>query len=128
MCYSRSSSSFATEMYKGVVRGMVKVKQQGKKKEEKEENFFFNPSFFNFPFHLYCEDLELTSWREGEWQGEQMGTFDVTARQGRFSGGQRRHHSELVQWSAACYTDKYGHWDTCQDKRRIERGRMELCS
>lgn len=46
-----------------------------------------------------------------------MGTFDVTARHEGVPGGQRR-HSELVQRSAACYSDKYGHRDTWQCKRR----------
>lgn len=37
-----------------------------------------------------------------------MGTFDVAARHGGDPGGQG-HHSELVQRSAACNSDKYGH-------------------
>lgn len=46
-----------------------------------------------------------------------MGTFDVAARHGGVPGGQGR-HTELVQRSAACYSDKYGHRDTWQCKRR----------
>lgn len=46
-----------------------------------------------------------------------MGTFDVAARHGGIPGGQRR-HSKLVQRSAACYSDKYGHRDTWQCERR----------
>lgn len=53
-----------------------------------------------------------------------MGTFDVAARHGGIPGGQRR-PSELVEWSAACDFDKYGHRDTWQGKE--ERGRKEVC-
>lgn len=55
-----------------------------------------------------------------------MGTFDVAARHGGVPGGQRR-HSELLQRSAACYSDKYGHQDTWQGKRRErEKGDVRL--
>lgn len=46
-----------------------------------------------------------------------MGAFDVAARHAGVPGGQGR-HSELVQQSAACYSDKYGHQDTWQWRRR----------
>lgn len=48
-----------------------------------------------------------------------MGTLDVTARHGGIPGGQR-HPSELVEWSAACDFDKYGHQGTwqCQGRAR----------
>lgn len=52
-----------------------------------------------------------------------MGTFDVTARHEGVPGGQRR-HSELVQRSAACYSDKYGH--ETPGSARGERGRKEM--
>lgn len=54
-----------------------------------------------------------------------MGTFDVAARHGGVPG--LLGHSELVQQSAACYSDKYGHQDTWQCKwREREKGDERL--